>query len=109
MSEDDEDLLEEKYQEGFDTGYASAQKETIKEYEDKIEDIQNEHEKALKVSYIDGYNEAEDRYGRELNNVSYNISVMIEQYQNTIQDLRRQNYDLRKENAAITRSIQKST
>lgn len=109
MSEDDEDLLEEKYQEGFDTGYASAQEETIKEYEDKIEDIQNDHEKALKVSYVDGYNEAEDKYERELNNISYNISAMIEQYQNTIQDLRRQNYDLRKENAAITRSIQKST
>lgn len=93
------------HSEGYDEGY----KEAVVDYEKKIVDLEYNHEKDLERSHKDGYSEAEDRYDRELSSIQYNMEEIIIQFQNKIKELNKTVYDLRKENAAITRSIREST
>lgn len=109
MSEECEDDYDRGYECGFDDGYSAGEQATIKHYKDKIEDIERDHEKELVKSHREGYDEAEDKYLREIDNITDNVSTLLDNLNSIIKDLRKQNYDLRKENAAITRSIQKST
>jgi len=93
------------HSEGYDEGY----KDAACDYEKKIGELEYNHTKDLESSYKDGYNEAEDRFDRELSSIQYNMEEIIIQFQNKIKELNKTVYDLRKENAAITRTICKST
>lgn len=104
MSDDNKEI----YDSGFDDGYTAAEIRTIKEYEEQIANLKSDHECALERSYEEGYTECEQMYDRKLSHIQYNIQCMIDDFKSIIKDLRKQNYDLRKKNAATTRIVQKS-
>ncbi|AQW88743.1 hypothetical protein pEaSNUABM50_00214 [Erwinia phage pEa_SNUABM_50] len=104
------DTYNEGYEEGKEYGYECGMDDGDAAGAERIrKELEYEHEKALERSYKDGFNEAEDKYDREISYLRSNSEQAINSLNSKIKDLKRMLYNLRKENATITRSIQKST
>lgn len=116
-----ESSIEDAYQEGrevgYDLGYEQGKHDGDIEcrddlqswYEEKISDLNDEHERELEKEYKKGMDDKDEELSPVLENLRYHMETHIEQLQSQIIELKKQNLKLRIENATITRSIQKST
>lgn len=120
------DIVEipDQYDVGYDVGYeegVEAGTESTTEMYDKIieqmekdhaegiEELHTEHELEMKRELRTAVEDEQERFDNQLTELQYNMENMILSLQCTIRQLKEENYALRKENATITRSIQKSS
>lgn len=114
----------DQYDVGYDVGYedgVEAGTESTTEMYDKIieqmekdhaegiEELQAEHELEIKRELKTAIEDEQEKFDNHLNELQYNMENMILNFQSTIKQLKEENFALRKENATITRSIQKSS
>lgn len=112
-----EDAYNEGREVGYDLGYEQGKHDGDIEcrddlqswYEEKISDLNDEHERELEKEYKKGMDDKDEELSPVLENLRYHMETHIEQLQSQIIELKKQNLKLRIENATITRSIQKST
>jgi flagellar biosynthesis/type III secretory pathway protein FliH len=106
----------EQYDSGFDDGYAHAQELIIQDYEERLSELENIHKTSLDDIELENernierevktaISNTEDIFESKIRDIQYNISNIITEFQATIRKLKEDNYNLRKENATITRSV----
>lgn len=106
----------EQYDAGFDDGYAHAQEIVIQDYEDRLSEQENEHkqtiadierdnERNIEREVKEAVSNTEDIFESKIRDIQYNIENIITELQSTIRKLKEDNFNLRKENATITRSV----
>lgn len=99
-------MTDNSYNEGYECGMADG----IFEAEDRIKkELEYELENEIERSHKDGFTEAENYYYSKISHLRSNSEQAICSLNSKIKELKRTIYNLRKENATITRSIQKST
>ncbi len=120
------DLVEitDQYDVGYDDGYEAGVEtgtestteryDTIiqqidKEHEEIIDYLQTEHELKIEREIRTAIEVEQEKFDSKLSELQQNMENMILNFQSTIKQLKEENYALRKENATITRSIQKSS
>ncbi|SOK58491.1 hypothetical protein [Yersinia phage fHe-Yen9-04] len=101
------EIYNDGYQDGLEWGIERGNIDGYqKGSEDTRNELESEHENQLEKEYKHGFNDAESTYSRDIENIQYNMEQTIHSLNSKILDLKRTIYNLRKENAAITRSIQ---
>lgn len=94
------------YKAGYDAGYDQGMDEG---YNDGLTDGRQENsDSAYEEGYENGKQEITEKSESDISGLIYNYNNQISDYRNTIRILKEEIYNLRKENAAITRSIPKS-
>lgn len=108
MQEDDWDSgYESGKHDGFNDGYADGYKDGT------LEGDKDGYERGLEEGYekgnTDGVDAENQRLETEMNDMRYSFKQQLQDSHYTIKCLKEEIYKLRKENATITRTIQKST
>lgn len=112
-----DDARQDGYNDGFEygveqgqqEGYENAKAELSEWYEERVSEIQYDHENDLEKEYQKGMDDKETALSPTIDSLRYHMEMNIESLQAQILELKKQNLKLRIENATITRSIQKST
>jgi len=104
------------YEDGVEAGtesttemYDKIIEQMEKDHAEGIEELQAEHELEVIREVKSAVSDEQDKFDNQIREFQYNMETMINDYQQTIRRLMEENYNLRKENATITRSIHQST